>query len=93
MILAGSFESSTTCRHSIHEEASICLPLSMTARELDSVPMTLYIAQHKLWYECIRSTVWERIGLKEDELPPSWEALYTGCRISGHKHAALGTIF
>ena len=41
----------------------------------NSFPSDDPVAQHKLWYECVRSTVWERIGLREDELPPSWEAL------------------
>ena len=33
------------------------------------------INQHKQWLNCIRSTVWENIEF-EDELPPSWEALW-----------------
>ena len=31
--------------------------------------------QHKQWLEDIKATVWERV-VSEDELPPSWEALW-----------------
>ena len=41
----------------------------------NSFPSDDPIVQHKQWYNCIRSTVWENINLIEDELPPSWEAL------------------
>ena len=41
----------------------------------NSFPSDDPVVQHKKWYDCIRSTVWENINLIEDELPPSWEAL------------------
>ena len=42
---------------------------------LNSFPCSDPISQHKQWLDCIRSTVWENIEF-EDELPPSWEALW-----------------
>ena len=41
----------------------------------NSFPTSDPISQHKQWLDCIRSTMWENIEF-EDELPPSWEALW-----------------
>ena len=64
----GVIESGTTSRHSIHEEVSEFLKHESPRTLFNSFPSDDPVAKHKLWYQCIRATVWERIDLREDEL-------------------------
>ena len=68
-----------------HKKHSACFTHNCPQSSPNSITSVNPKSQHHQWLDIFRSTVWDRIEF-EDQLPPSWEALWRhwihSCRVA-----------